>query len=91
MQNKLYVGNISFQSDENSLKDAFGQFGTVTSVKIITDFETGRSKGFGFIEMENEQQAQDAISNLEGQEVGGRNIRVNLAKEREQKPRRPRS
>jgi RNA recognition motif-containing protein len=82
MSNKLYVGNISFQMDEQALKDTFAAFGTVSSVKIITDFETGRSKGFGFVEMENADQAQACIENLDGQEVGGRAIRVNVAKER---------
>ncbi len=79
MNNKLYVGNISFQMEENDLKDAFGAFGTVNSVKIITDRETGRSRGFGFVEMENEDQANDCVSNLDGKEVGGRPLRVNIA------------
>ncbi|MGB0453145.1 MAG: RNA recognition motif domain-containing protein [Bacteriovoracaceae bacterium] len=82
MKNKLYVGNISFQMDESGLEQSFAEFGQVQSVKIITDFETGRSKGFGFVEMGNEDEAQACIENLDGKEVGGRTIRVSVAKER---------
>jgi len=82
MSSKLYIGNISFQLDENSLKDAFANYGNVKSVKIITDFETGRSKGFGFIEMENADEAQACIDNLDGKDLEGRDLRVNIAKER---------
>ena len=82
MENKLYVGNISFQMDEQQLEDTFAAFGNVKSVKIITDRETARSKGFGFVEMETADQAQDCISNLDGKDLGGRNIRVNVARER---------
>ena len=82
MENKLYVGNISFQMDEQQLEESFAAFGNVKSVKIITDRETGRSKGFGFVEMETGDQAQECISNLDGKDLGGRNIRVNVARER---------
>ena len=82
MENKLYVGNISFQLEEQQLEDAFAAFGSVKSVRIITDRETGRSKGFGFVEMETEDQAQECISNLDGKDLNGRNIRVNIARER---------
>lgn len=83
MNNKLYVGNISFQADENTLEQAFGEFGTVKSVKIITDRDTGRSKGFGFVEMETEDEAADCVSKLDGQDIAGRPVRVNIAKPRE--------
>ena len=82
MSNKLYVGNISFQLDENSLEQAFGEFGSVKSVKIISDRETGRSKGFGFVEMDSPDEAQTCIENLDGKEVEGRPLRVNVARER---------
>ncbi len=82
VNNKLYVGNISYQTDENSLEQAFGQFGSVKSVRVITDRETGRSRGFGFVEMETEEEAQTAIENLDGKEVDGRAVRVNIARER---------
>lgn len=87
MSNKLYVGNLSFQISEGELEEAFNEFGSVSSVKIITDRETGRSKGFGFIEMGSSEEAQAAISNLDGKELMGRNLRVNIAQERERSPR----
>ncbi|MCY4644077.1 MAG: RNA-binding protein [Bacteriovoracales bacterium] len=92
MENKLYVGNISFQLDEQQLEDAFGAYGTVKSVRIITDRETGRSKGFGFVEMETGEEAQECISNLDGKDLSGRNIRVNIAREKTDRndPRRRR-
>jgi cold-inducible RNA-binding protein len=83
MSNKLYVGNIPFQTDEDALKDAFGAFGSVSSVKIIMDRETGRSKGFGFVEMETAEAAQTAIENLDGKDFNGRNLKVNEAREKE--------
>ncbi len=90
MGNKLYVGNISFQTDESGLEASFGEYGTVSSVKIITDRMTGRSKGFGFVEMSSPEEAQKCIAGLDGQEVGGRTIKVNIAKEREERPSRDR-
>ena len=87
MSNKLYVGNLSFQLSENDLEQAFAEFGTVSSVKIITDSHTGRSKGFGFIEMENAEAAEKSIEGMDGKEIGGRPIRVNIAKERTERPR----
>ena len=83
MSNKLYVGNLSFQSSESSLEAAFGEFGTVSSVKIITDRDTGKSRGFGFVEMDSAESAQNCIDNLDGKDVDGRSIRVSIAKERE--------
>ena len=82
MENKLYVGNISFQLEEEQLREAFAAHGSVKSVKVITDRETGRSRGFGFVEMETEDEAQECVSNLDGKDLCGRNIRVNVARER---------
>ena len=83
MNNKLYVGNLSFDSSEADVNDAFSRFGTVTSVTLITDRETGRPRGFGFVEMSSEAEAQAAIDQMDGQELGGRTLRVNIAKPRE--------
>ena len=80
MAQKLYVGNLSFQSTEDELRDLFSQYGEVTSVRLISDRDTGRSRGFAFVEMEN---ANAAIEALNGYELGGRNLRVNEARERE--------
>jgi RNA recognition motif-containing protein len=77
---KLYVGNLSFNSTEEEIKAAFGQFGEVTSVTIIKDRDTGRSRGFGFVEMEN---ADAAVAQLNGKDFGGRTLTVNEARERE--------
>ena len=85
MSNKIYVGNLSFNTEEETLRDAFSQFGNVLSCKLITDRETGRSKGFGFIEMETAQEAQEAISSLDGNDLDGRNLRVNEAKPQERR------
>ena len=82
MNSKLYVGNLPFRLEESKLEEIFTQYGTVKSVRIITDRDTGRSKGFGFIEMGSSQEAQEAIDNLDGNEVEGRNIRVNRAQEK---------
>ena len=82
MNNKLYVGNLPYKMDEDDLKGQFGEFGSVKSVKIITDRDTGRSKGFGFVEMETEEEAQACIENLNEKDFQGRNIRVNIARER---------
>ena len=80
---KLYVGNISFNTTEQDLLDVFGEIGTVESANIITDRDTGRSRGFGFVEMSSQEEAQNAISELDGKEVDGRNLKVNEAKPRE--------
>ena len=80
MGNKLYVGNLSFTITEQALTDTFAQYGTVESVKIITDRDTGRSKGFGFVEMASEEEAQAAIEKLDGTEFEGRQLKVNEAK-----------
>ena len=83
MSMKLYVGNLSFDATEQDLKDAFGEVGTVESVNIIEDRDTGRSRGFGFVEMSSKAEGQDAISQLDGKEMDGRNLKVNEAKPRE--------
>lgn len=87
MSKKIYVGNMNYSTDETSLKDLFAGFGNVLSAKIITDQMTGRSKGFGFIEMENDAEASEAINSLNGKEFAGRNLKVNEAID---KPRRDR-
>ncbi len=82
LANKLYVGNLSFDSTEADLKELFGQHGTVESVAVIMDRETGRPRGFAFVEMSESSAAQDAIRALDGNEFGGRNIKVNEAQDR---------
>lgn len=83
MSMKLYVGNLSFNSNEQDLEDVFAEVGTVESVNIIEDRDTGRSRGFGFVEMSSKEEGQNAISQLDGKEVDGRNLKVNEAKPRE--------
>lgn len=83
MNNKLYVGQLSFSVDSNTLGDFFSAAGQVTSAKVITDRDTGRSKGFGFVEMSTEAEAQKAINELNGQEISGRAINVSIAKPQE--------
>lgn len=85
MGSKLYVGNLPFSITEQSLKDLFAGHGSVASARIITDRDTGRSKGFGFIEMSSDDEAQSAIESLNGQEYEGRKLVVNEA--RPQEPR----
>ena len=82
MSSKLYVGNLSFDSTEADLRDLFGQYGTVESVAVITDRETGRARGFAFVEMSQSSEAQDAIRALDGNDFAGRNIKVNEAQDR---------
>lgn len=82
MSNKLYVSNLPYQIAEEELKGEFADHGTVRSVKIITDYDTGRSKGFGFVEMETAEEAQDCIDNLNGKKIVGREMRVSIARER---------
>ncbi len=85
MGKKLYVGNLSYQVDSSELEQLFGQHGTVTSAQIINDRDTGRSKGFGFVEMASDEEAQAAIAALNGQEHGGRALTVNEARPREER------
>jgi len=86
MGNKLYVGNLAYSVRDESLQSAFGQFGTVTSAKVMMDRETGRSKGFGFVEMGSDAEAQAAINGMNGQPLEGRPIVVNEARPREDRP-----
>lgn len=88
MGTKLYVGGLSYSTTEESLKDAFSKAGAITSVNVITDRMSGRSKGFGFVEMESEEAAQAAVDMWNGKEFEGRTLTVNEA--RPLKPRSPR-
>jgi RNA recognition motif-containing protein len=83
MGKKLYVGNLPFSETEETITETFSQCGTVESAKLIIDRETGRSKGFAFVEMSSEDEAQEAISKFDGQEMNGRPLRVNEAKPQE--------
>ena len=89
MGNKLYVGNLPYSVRDSDLEQAFGQFGAVTSAKVMMERDTGRSKGFGFVEMGSDPEAQAAINGMNGQPLGGRSIVVNEARPME--PRPPRS
>lgn len=88
MAKKLYVGNLNYRTTEEGLQAVFAEHGTVISARIVFDRETNRSKGFGFVEMEEDAAAEAAIQALDGQPIDGRNVRVNEARERE--PRRER-
>ena len=79
----IFVGNLAYQATEGDIRQAFEQFGEVSSVKVITDRETGRSRGFGFVEMPSGEEAKTAITSLEGAEVAGRRVTVNEARPRE--------
>jgi cold-inducible RNA-binding protein len=83
MGNKLYIGNLSYSIKDQDLHDLFSRYGEVISAKVITDRESGRSKGFGFVEMVSDDEAQRAISELDGHEVQGRQLKVNEARPRE--------
>lgn len=83
MAKKLYVGNLSYGMSDSDLQRLFEEYGTVESAQIVMDRESGRSKGFGFVEMSNDQEAQAAIDGLNGQEVNGRALTVNEARPRE--------
>ncbi len=89
MGNKLYVGNLPYSVRDGDLEQSFGQFGTVSSAKVMMERDTGRSKGFGFVEMASDAEAQAAISGMNGQALGGRSLVVNEARPME--PRPPRS
>lgn len=84
---KIFVGKISYDTTEDTLRDLFAQYGEVTSVAVIMDRATNQSKGFAFVEMSGIKEAQTAIKELDGKEVDGRNIAVSAAKERTDKPR----
>ena len=87
MGSKLYVGNLSYNTTSSELEQLFSQHGTVQSAEVIQDRDTGRSKGFGFVQMGSDKEAQAAISALNGQEQNGRPLTVNEAKPREDRPR----
>jgi RNA recognition motif-containing protein len=86
MGNKLYVGNLAYSVRDEDLNEAFSQFGAVTSAKVMMDRDTGRSKGFGFVEMGSDAEAQSAINGMNGQALSGRAIVVNEARPREPRP-----
>jgi RNA recognition motif-containing protein len=90
MSNKLFVGNLSFNTTENDLQDAFAAFGTVTEANLMMDRMTGRPRGFGFITMSSADEAQKAIDGLHGQDLDGRALTVNVAKPREERTGGPR-
>ena len=83
MGKKLFVGGLSWDTDDQGLRRAFAQFGEISEAKVVTDRDTGRSRGFGFVEMGSDQEAQAAISALDGTMVEGRTIQVNVARPRE--------
>ncbi len=83
----IYVGNLSYSTSEEDIRTAFSQFGAVDSANVIMDRDTGRSKGFGFVEMGVDTEGQAAIDALNGKDVDGRSLNVNLAKPREERPR----
>ncbi len=86
MGNKLYVGNLSYNVRDDDLQQAFAQYGNVSSAKVMMDRDTGRSKGFGFVEMGSDAEAQSAINGMNGQSLDGRAIVVNEARPREERP-----
>ena len=88
MGNKLYVGNLPYSVRDGDLEQSFGQFGSVTSAKVMMERDTGRSKGFGFVEMASDAEAQAAISGMNGQPLGGRSLVVNEARPMEPRPTR---
>lgn len=87
MSTKLYVGNLPYTCDDQSLQDAFTQFGEVVSARVITDRASGRSKGFGFVEMQDSSSANRAVEELNGRDFMGRNINVSEARPQEERPR----
>ena len=82
---EIFVGNLPFEETEDTIKELFAQFGQVDRVKLLTDYDSGRSRGTAFVSMENLTEAQAAISELEGKEIGGRELRVNQARERSER------
>lgn len=87
MSKKLYVGNLSYETADGDLREMFAEFGTVQSAQVITDRDTGRSKGFGFVEMSDDREATEAIGAMNGRLCGGRPLTVNEAKPKEDRPR----
>ncbi|KUG27473.1 rna-binding protein [hydrocarbon metagenome] len=89
MSKNIYVGNLPFRASEDNVRDLFAQYGAVSMVKLISDRETGKPRGFGFVEMDDDAEADAAIEALNGKDYEGRSLKVNEAKPRESKPRRP--
>ena len=85
---QIYVGNMSYQTSEESLSEVFAEYGEVSKVVLISDRETGRAKGFGFVTMNNDEEAKAAVEALNEKEIDGRTLRVNEAKPREERPKR---
>ncbi len=88
MSNKLFVGNLSYSIQDSDLQEQFSSFGHVQSAKVIIERETGRSKGFGFVEMSSSQEAEAAVRGLNGKSLGGRDVNVNIARPMESRPPR---
>ena len=88
MPKRIYVGNLPFSATEDEVRDMFAEFGSVNSVSLITDRDTGRPRGFGFVEMEDGEQADNAIGALHQSQMGGRSLNVNEARPREPRPQR---
>ncbi|MDD4526688.1 MAG: RNA-binding protein [Candidatus Margulisbacteria bacterium] len=86
MQNKLYVGNLPFSATNDSITELFSEAGKVVSANVIMDRETNRSKGFGFVEMSSEEEANAVIKSFNGKDLGGRDLKVSLAKPKEERP-----
>src|SRR5215831_5418994 len=86
MSTKLFVGNLDFKVSENELQDAFAAYGTVVETNLVTDRATGRPRGFAFVTMNSPEEAQKAIDALNGKELGGRAVNVNVARPREERP-----
>jgi len=84
----IYVGNLSYDTSENDLRNVFGEHGEVSKVNVIMDKMTGKSKGFAFVEMDNDSDGQNAIDTLNNADLNGRNLKVNLARPREERPAR---
>ncbi len=84
----IYAGNLSYDLTEKELEELFAEFGSVSAARIITDKQSGRSKGFGFVEMDNKAEGEEAIKQLDGKEMNGRPLKVNEARPREERPRR---
>lgn len=88
MATKLFVGSLSYGVNDDQLTEAFAQFGTVVSAKVIIDRDTGRSKGFGFVEMSSDEEAQAAVKGMDGKEINGRTVAVSEARPQENRERR---
>lgn len=86
MKNKLYVGNLPYSATADRLREVFSQFGEITDCVVITDRHSGRSKGFGFVEFANEEDAQKAVDGMHGKDMDGRNIVVNVARPKTERP-----